>query len=306
MDIILYLLELCSYFSIFSLVLRAKVATDKLLIIAPLFIGTIWLIHLIFIPFIFPDILIVFMVITLIYKEPLHLKICWFMICFLIENILSASILQSYCCFTNDNLSKTYIICFEKIDCIIFLCYILFSVIWHRKQKIYTQPFQHFGKKGYYLIIIVCTIDLVLINISSLLFFEDINTLGRRLLSFAVILIIFMSLALLIMFFILLRYHVALQQTDQLNQKSLQLEKSIIKTYRKKMKTCVRSATIITTISWHCKNLSKKKTGIPWKTILTLLLPSKNVRITFQPITLLVMQSLIIIMIQWMMPLISK
>ena len=123
---------------------------------------------------------------------------------------------------------------------------------------------------------------------------------------FAVILIIFMSLALLIMFFILLRYHVALQQTDQLNQKSLQLEKSIIKTYRKKMKTCVRSATIITTISWHCKNLSKKKTGIPWKTILTLLLPSKNVRITFQPITLLVMQSLIIIMIQWMMPLISK
>lgn len=263
MDIILYLLELCSYFSIFSLVLRAKVATDKLLIIAPLFIGTIWLIHLIFIPFIFPDILIVFMVITLIYKEPLHLKICWFMICFLIENILSASILQLYCCFTNDNLSKTYIICFEKIDCIIFLCYILFSVIWHRKQKIYTQPFQHFGKKGYYLIIIVCTIDLVLINISSLLFFEDINTLGRRLLSFAVILIIFMSLALLIMFFILLRYHVALQQTDQLNQKSLQLEKSIIKTYRKKMKTCVRSATIITTISWHCKNLSKKKTGIP-------------------------------------------
>lgn len=234
MDIILYLLELCSYFSIFSLVLRAKVATDKLLIIAPLFIGTIWLIHLIFIPFIFPDILIVFMVITLIYKEPLHLKICWFMICFLIENILSASILQLYCCFTNDNLSKTYIICFEKIDCIIFLCYILFSVIWHRKQKIYTQPFQHFGKKGYYLIIIVCTIDLVLINISSLLFFEDINTLGRRLLSFAVILIIFMSLALLIMFFILLRYHVALQQTDQLNQKSLQLEKEHYKNIQKK------------------------------------------------------------------------
>lgn len=93
MDIVLYSLELCSYFSIFSLVLRAKVATDKLLIIAPLFIGTIWLIHLIFIPFIFPDILIVFTVITLIYKEPLRLKICWFMICFLIENILSASIL---------------------------------------------------------------------------------------------------------------------------------------------------------------------------------------------------------------------
>lgn len=43
-----------------------------------------------------------------------------------------------------------------------------------------------------------------------------------------------MSLALLIMFFILLRYHVALQQTDQLNQKSLQLEKEHYKNIQKK------------------------------------------------------------------------
>ncbi|RKI39646.1 ATP-binding protein [bacterium D16-51] len=234
MDIILYLLELCSYFSIFSLVLHAKITAHKLLRSASFFIGTIWLVHLIFIPFIFPDIFIVFMVITLIYEETFHLKICWFMVCFLIENILSASILQLYCCFTNANLSKTYIICFEKIDCTIFLCYILFSVIWYIKKKIPIQLFLNLGKKGYYLIIMVCTIDLVLINISSLLFFEDINTLGRRLLSFAVILIIFMSLALLIMFFILLRYHMALQQTDQLNQKSLQLEKEHYKNIQKK------------------------------------------------------------------------
>lgn len=234
MDIILYLLELCSYFSIFSLVLHAKITAHKLLRSASFFIGTIWLVHLIFIPFIFPDIFIVFMVITLIYEETFHLKICWFMVCFLIENILSASILQLYCCFTNANLSKTYIICFEKIDCTIFLCYILFSVIWYIKKKIPIQLFLNLGKKGYYLIIIVCAIDLVLINISSLLFFENINTLGRRLLSFAVILIIFMSLALLIMFFILLRYHMALQQTDQLNQKSLQLEKEHYKNIQKK------------------------------------------------------------------------
>ncbi len=123
MDIILYLLELCSYFSIFSLVLRAKVTTDKLLIIASFFIGTIWLIHLIFIPFIFPDIFIVFMVITFIYEETFHLKICWLMICFLIENILSASILQLYCCFTNANLSKTYII--DLGFCMIHRSYII-------------------------------------------------------------------------------------------------------------------------------------------------------------------------------------
>lgn len=234
MDIILYVLELCSYFSIFSLLLQLKVTTNKFFISIALLLGTIWLFHLIFIPFIFPDIFIVFMVILLIYKEAFYLKLCWLLIYFLTENIISASILQLYCCVTNADITKTYIICYEKIDCAIFLCTIFFCIIWHKKQKILFQAFQHITKKGYYLIIIVCAIDLVLINVSTLLFFEDINTLGRRILSLTVILIIFMSLALLIMFFILLRYHTALQQTDQLNRKSLQMEKEHYKNIQKK------------------------------------------------------------------------
>ena len=234
MDIILYVLEVCSYFSIFSLLLQFEITANKFFTSIALIIGTIWLFHLIFFPFIFSDIFIVFIVILLIYKETFHLKICWLLICFLTENIISASILQLYCCFTNADITKTYITYLKKLDCTIFLCYILFCIIWRKKQKIPFQAFQHITKKGYYLIIIVCAINLVLINISTLLFFEDINTLGRRILSLTVILIIFMSLALLIMFFILLRYHTALQQTDQLNQKSLQMEKEHYKNMQKK------------------------------------------------------------------------
>lgn len=46
MDIILYILELCSYFSIFSLLLQLKITTNKFLISTAFFIGTIWLFHL--------------------------------------------------------------------------------------------------------------------------------------------------------------------------------------------------------------------------------------------------------------------
>lgn len=190
--------------------------------------------YFIYIPFIFPDIFIVFMVILLIYKENFCLKLCCLLICFLTENIISSSILQLYCCFTNADITKTYINIFEKIDCVIFLCYIFFSAFWYKKQKLSFQYITNITKKGYYLIIIVCAIDLVLINISSLLFFEDINMLGRRILSLTVILIILMSLALLSMFFILLRYHTALRQTEQLNQKSLQMEKEHYKKLQKK------------------------------------------------------------------------
>ena len=160
MDIILYILELCSYFSIFSLLLQLKITTNKFLISTAFFIGTIWLFHFIYIPFIFPDIFIVFMVILLIYKENFCLKLCCLLICFLTENIISSSILQLYCCFTNADITKTYINIFEKIDCVIFLCYIFFSAFWYKKQKLSFQYITNITKKEYYLIIIPESVSL--------------------------------------------------------------------------------------------------------------------------------------------------
>lgn len=119
-------------------------------------------------------------------------------------------------------------------DFFVFFNITVISIIAKRYIPPNTKPFQNIKLKGYLLIIFVSIIDFFLSSISSLLFYDSLNLMGKYLLIIAIIITIFISILLLILYFRLQHYHIILKERNIINQKMLALEERHYNEFRKK------------------------------------------------------------------------
>ncbi|MBO5488283.1 MAG: GHKL domain-containing protein [Eubacterium sp.] len=92
----------------------------------------------------------------------------------------------------------------------------------------------HIGWKSYCLIYLVSIVDFFLSSVSVLLFYQNLNALGRYLLVFAIYIMIIMSIFLLLLYFRLQHYHAQLKEINNENQKMLELEMQHYKEMQRK------------------------------------------------------------------------
>jgi signal transduction histidine kinase len=120
------------------------------------------------------------------------------------------------------------------LNCITLAGIFAISLIISKKTSDNVRTFLSINQRGYALIFLVIVVDFFLSSVSDLLFFVNLNQKGRYLLILAIFVMIAMSIVLLILYFRLKHYHYALQQTNSINLKMLQMEERHYKELQKK------------------------------------------------------------------------
>lgn len=118
-----------------------------------------------------------------------------------------------------------------------------------------TELFRYLSGKSCFLILFVAIIDFFLSSVTSLLFYDTLNLVGKYLLIMCIVITILVSILLLILYFRLKHYHSLLKERETINQKMLLLEEKHYKEMLKKMRIYVLSDMIITFILLRCRGL---------------------------------------------------
>ena len=97
-----------------------------------------------------------------------------------------------------------------------------------------TELFRYLSGKSCFLILFVAIIDFFLSSVTSLLFYDTLNLVGKYLLIMCIVITILVSILLLILYFRLKHYHSLLKERETINQKMLLLEEKHYKEMLKK------------------------------------------------------------------------
>lgn len=171
-----------------------------------------------------PYSLVASVIIYVLSNETWYLKLSWLCICSLLFTLLPMLPVLTLCMVTSINIDfmSAY---YTYSDLAVLLSIPPLTILLRKRFMTYTPLLRKVGFKGYFLIIIVAVIDFFLSGISTLLFTDELNMFGRKLIIFAIFVMIAMSIVLLTLYFRLQHYHFLLQQTNYINQKMLELEK---------------------------------------------------------------------------------
>lgn len=225
MKILFFGLDLIAIYCIFKNILRAKINTSRLAIACSSILTLMYCIYL----FthnnsIMPYSLVASVIIYVLSNETWYLKLSWLCICSLLFTLLPMLPVLTLCMVTSINIDfmSAY---YTYSDLAVLLSIPPLTILLRKRFMTYTPLLRKVGFKGYFLIIIVAVIDFFLSGISTLLFTDELNMFGRKLIIFAIFVMIAMSIVLLTLYFRLQHYHFLLQQTNYINQKMLELEK---------------------------------------------------------------------------------
>lgn len=225
MKILFFGLDLIAIYCIFKNILRAKINTSRLAIACNSILTLMYCIYLFtHNKSVMPYSLVAAVIIYILFDETWYLKLSWLSICLLLLSLLPMLPVLSFRMVTsiNINLMSAY---YKYFDLAVLLAIPPLTILLRKRFMTYTPLLRKVGFKGYFLIIIVAIIDFFLSGISTLLFTDELNMFGRKLIIFAIFVMIAMSIVLLTLYFRLQHYHFLLQQTNYINQKMLELEK---------------------------------------------------------------------------------
>lgn len=227
-NIILFLLEACINLFILRKILHTPITSSLLKRCSSLALVLIWSLSDMPIPYTF----IIIPIALLLFHDKWYIILCSIIVCTLSLNIISNSILYLYCIITNNIHENRELMYTIDIFSLAFTLVGIYLV--SKKIPTGSKPLNNINKQGYALIGLVTLVDFFLSSVSSLLFYYNLNTLGRHLLILAIFIMIAMSIALLLLYFRLGHYHSLLQQTNSINLKMLQLEERHYKELQEK------------------------------------------------------------------------
>ena len=233
MTLILYWLESATLLYVCKHIIHLNKTRSYWRLICPILITLFWSAYVYFSDFTVPNTFVILINILLLYTEPWYFKACLVLVYTLIVNILSNTNIYLYCMISRTR-SLENIQYYIYSDFFVFFNITVISIIAKRYIPPNTKPFQNIKLKGYLLIIFVSIIDFFLSSISSLLFYDSLNLMGKYLLIIAIIITIFISILLLILYFRLQHYHIILKERNIINQKMLALEERHYNEFRKK------------------------------------------------------------------------
>lgn len=178
-----------------------------------------WL-NMYILPLPFPSTIFILGIVLLVFEENIFLKIGWFLIFELLESILANLLVFVFSALSNYDIDILYtwadVVCYS-LGCV--------GCIFMKINRISEKNFLYsMHKKNYVLLVITAFVDFVLSGIVGVFFFHPISIMGQRIIVFLILGVICMSFLILFLYFKLQHYHIALQQTAELNQRALKLE----------------------------------------------------------------------------------
>lgn len=217
MNIFLFGLELLATFSVFFFFLHCSLKKGKM---KWSFFSLIVVLYLILHNFPIPETVYILPSMILLFEGSTLFKISVVSLYVLLDNLLGSIFALLYCCVTGEPSIdfNCYSISFYLLT--IGSCVLIY--LFHSKKEPFSSDL---SKKSYILIIFVCIFDLLLTLITDLFLGNELNKkYDSLILVFVIFLVICMSLLILFLYFKLQHYHIALQQTAELNQRALKLE----------------------------------------------------------------------------------
>lgn len=183
-----------------------------------------------------PSIFLIFLCIFPLYFDRIAFYVCWITVYNLGTNILFiiAKIIYMEIFPKSSESAKLH---FDLIADNIILAALILTLFAIRNTREKRQvTLRYFHRREYILLLLTCFLDFIILEISSIIFEPDttINEQGQKLLFFALILLIFLSIVIYYLFFATLRKNITLQETNALNLQNLELEKKYFKTLYQK------------------------------------------------------------------------
>lgn len=254
MILLLYLLELATLFLVCKNVLHLRKTWSLGKLAVTFFVVIFWAFYIIFSQNTFPNTIALLIAVLFFYTEPWYFKCCLVVVYTLFVNIVSNLNIYLYCMITqNDSVKNINYYLYSDILVLLFI--ILTSFIIKKYISFPTEPFRYLSGKSCFLILFVAIIDFFLSSVTSLLFYDTLNLVGKYLLIMCIVITILVSILLLILYFRIKHYHSLLKERETINQKMLLLEEKHYKEMLKKMRIYVLSDMIITFILLRCRGL---------------------------------------------------
>lgn len=153
------------------------------------------------------------------YTEPWYFKCCLVVVYTLFVNIVSNLNIYLYCMITqNDSVKNINYYLYSDILVLLFI--ILTSFIIKKYISFPTEPFRYLSGKSCFLILFVAIIDFFLSSVTSLLFYDTLNLVGKYLLIMCIVITILVSILLLILYFRIKHYHSLLKRKRNYKSKN--------------------------------------------------------------------------------------
>lgn len=233
MSILIFWLNLVTILCILVNLLHLSIKHSILHLSFSIILPLAWSFYLYFSSLPLPDTFIITVVILLLLNGKWYFKLCYSFVSILALNIISNILLFSYCIITGIDISN-HEIYYSYSDLVVFVSIIVISFLLKHKISKYAPLFYKIPVRGYVLILVVTIIDFFLSSVSSLLFYANLNALGRRCVIIAIFLMIFLSILLLLAYFKLQHYNQLLKETNLVNEQMLRLEEQHYKMLQKK------------------------------------------------------------------------
>ncbi len=233
MILLLYLLELATLFLVCKNVLHLRKTRSLGKLAVTFFVVIFWAFYIIFSQNTFPNTIALLIAVLLFYTEHWYFKCCLVVVYTLFVNIVSNLNIYLYCMIAqNDSVKNMNYYLYSDILVLLFI--ILTSFIIKKYISFPTEPFRYLSGKSCFLILFVAIIDFFLSSVTSLLFYDTLNLVGKYLLIMCIVITILVSILLLILYFRIKHYHSLLKERETINQKMLLLEEKHYKEMLKK------------------------------------------------------------------------
>lgn len=228
-----FFMETLSYILVFRFVLHSPITHSLIRRCASVTVILLWSVLIITEHEPCPYIVGILVCLLLLYSEKWYFMICWYTVYSLIL-LISSSYITYFIYITGNRGIDLRLI--SRYASLAVLVLIVALCCMSRNKAIAFSEFLHtISVKESLLVAMVCFMNYILSGCSSILFIQDtMNTLGRQLILFAILSIVFMSMMILYFYFRLKRYHFLLQQNDNMNRMLLQQEKQYYMDLQKK------------------------------------------------------------------------
>lgn len=228
-----FFMETLSYILVFRFVLHSPITHSLIRRCASVTVILLWSVLIITEHEPCPYIVGILVCLLLLYSEKWYFMICWYTVYSLILLISSSYITYFIYITGNRGIDLRLISRYASLAVLVLIVALCCMI---RNKVIAFSEFLHtISVKESLLVAMVCFMNYILSGCSSILFIQDtINTLGRQLILFAILSIVFMSMIILYFYFRLKRYHFLLQQNDNMNRMLLQQEKQYYMDLQKK------------------------------------------------------------------------
>ncbi len=177
----------------------------------------------------------VFIIFLLIFEGSLLYKLCWLTIYTLSQGILSYIFSNIYYIFYNylyGNISLKNLL--RHSDRILFIIFIIFSLCMYKNRESRKYIIKRIEKHNYCFLIFSCFISYILLGLSEVLFYKNLDQTPKYIIVFLIFMLIIILLITMFAFLTIQYHNATLRQKNEINQKYIEMGQAYYTQFKQK------------------------------------------------------------------------